>query len=128
MTNKIIVYEEYNVDTSIDVLEQKKLGKQGKRPFGVVTAVFDEAIDKSIYYRIESITVFDTVQITVLDKLQRVNYCIYRINNNNKLIYDPVSSTKCVLDEGKIISIKFCNEKEEIEYDFFDGEKYEGKI
>lgn len=128
-TEKITICEKYNEGTSIDVLEQEKLRKGGKRPVGVAFATFDEAISKTIYYTIDRVVYFDTVRITVVDKFQRWNYLIYRIDqDNNKLIYDPISSVKGQIEKGEIKEIRFLNTKEEETCIFYKGEGYKGKI
>ena len=127
-TIKIIIYEQMQEGTSFDIKQQQELKKQGNRPVGIVKASFDEAIGESIYYTVESVVFFDTVRLTVIDKYMRFNYCIYRINEDHKLIYDHVASTKGVLEEGKITDIRYSNEKEELEYIFFNGEEYKGRI
>ena len=127
METKLTIYEKYNIGTSIDVLEQEKLRKKGKRPVGVAFVRFDEVIDGAIYYTIDRVIYFDTVRITVIDVFNRWNYCIYRIDHNN-LIYDPISSTRGPLEKGEIKEIRFLNETEEETYIFFSGEKYTGKI
>lgn len=126
---KVIIYEKYNIGTSIDVLKQKRLGEAGKRPIGLAFVRFDEAIDKEIYYTIDRIVYFDTVRITVIGKFQKWNYLIYRIDsNNNDLIYDPVSSEKRSLERGAIKEIRFLNENENETYLFYEGENFRGKI
>lgn len=127
MDKTIPIYEKYNEGTSIDVLEQKKLEKKGERPRGIAFVRFDEAIDRAIYYTIDRVIYFDTVRITVVDKFNRWNYCIYRIDNDN-LIYDPLSSKKGSLEKGAIKEIRFLNEKEGEGYTFYEGEGYTGKI
>ena len=129
METRIAIYEKYNVGTSIDVLEQEKLRKEGKRPVGVAFVRFDEAISKTIYYTIDRVVYFDTVRVTVIDKFQRWNYCLYRIDSDsNKLIYDPISSERGQLEQGAITDIRFLNVKDNEEYIFYNGEGYTGKI
>ena len=123
---KITLYEKVNAGTSIDVLKQKRLANEGKRPLGVAFVSFDEAIDKKIYYTINRIIYFDTIRITVVDKFHNWNYLIYRISNNS-LIYDPVMSEKGSLERGAIKEIRFSANGEET-YIFYEGEAYTGKI
>lgn len=125
---QIIIYEEYNVGTSIDIIEQQKMQKQGKRPIGFAKVVFDEAVGKSIYYTIERVVFFDSVRLVITDKFQRWNYCIYRINGEDQLLYDRVASERSTLDNGKITNIRFFNEKEELTYEYYNGAEYRGKI
>ena len=129
MVTKITIYGKYQVGTSIDVLEQEKLKKEGKRPLGIAFITFDEAINNTIYYTIDRVIYFDTVRITVIDKFQRWNYCLYRIDSDSNLIYDPISSERESLEKGtiKIKDIRFLNIKEEETYIFYTGDEYKGK-
>ena len=127
METKLTIYKKYHIGTSIDVLEQEKLRKEGKRPLGMAFLRFDEATNGSIYYKIDRVIYFDTVRITVIDKFQRWSYYLYRIDNDN-LIYDPIPSERGPLEKGKIKEIRFINEKEGEEYTFYEGEGYRGKI
>ena len=143
METKIAIYEKYQVGTSIDVLEQEKLRKKGKRPVGIASIRFDETSNGAIYYTIDRVIYFDTVRVTVMDDFNRFKYFVYRIDNkliydtissfymiDNTLIYDPISSSKGSLERGtiKIKEIRFLNETEEETYIFFSGEEYRGKI
>lgn len=121
---EIVIYEEYEIGTSIDVLKERA-GKN--RPIGIASVSFDEATGGSIYYTIDSVIYFDTVRVTVIDKFQRWNYCIYRIDENH-LIYDPLASERKKLAKGRITEIRFLNEREDVEYSFYSGEEYKGKI
>ena len=123
----LTVYEKYNSGTSIDVLEQEKLRKEGKRPLGIAFVQFDEAVNGSIYYTIDRVIYFDTVRLTVIDKFNKWNYCVYRIEDNT-LIYDPLASKRGSLEKGEITEIRFLNETEEETYIFYEGEGYRGKI
>ena len=126
-TKKITIYEKHQVGTSIDVLKQIELRKEGKRPLGIASIRFDEAIGGAIYYTIDRVIFFDTVRITVINDFQQWNYCVYRIAGNN-LIYDPIYSKKGSLEKGAITDIRFLNVKEEETYIFYTGEEYKGKI
>ena len=126
---KIQLYKHYNKGTSIDVLEQKKLEKEGRRPLGLAFVSFDEANDGAIYYTVDSVIYFDTVRVTVVDKFQRWSYCVYRIAGKD-LIYDPISSVpfKGTLENGEITEIRFMNVKENETFLFYEGAGYKGKI
>lgn len=127
-TKKITIYDHREEGSSMDIKQQQKLKKQGKRPLGLAKVFFDEAIGDDIYYTIDRIIYYDSVRITVIDRFMRCNYCVYRINEDHKLIYDPIASTHNVLDNANITDIRFYNEKDGTEYIFYNGKKYEGRI
>lgn len=123
---KIAIYEPVKTGTSIDVLEQKKLG-EGKIPVGIAFLHFEEAADGDIYYKADCVVYFDTVRITVIDKFHRWNYCVYRIDRSGNIIYDPFASVRGTLEKGKIVEIRL-SVKEGETFLFYEGEGYQGKL
>lgn len=99
----ITVYEKFQEGTSIDINFQKELKEQGNRPIGVAFVRFDEVINTSIYYFIEEIFIFDTLEFVVQTGYKKRRN-VYRINDKNQLIFDYVASEQHKRHGGKIIS------------------------